>query len=192
MKILLAIPSARYVEPECFASVYEMLKPCAVELFIPNNYSIDVSRNQIAEYAIENGHDYILWVDSDMIIPKDTLIKLLSHNKDIVSGVYAYKILGGKSVVAKRFSKKGHYEDIPIKEIREHKGLMEVDGFGFGCVLTKTEIFKNVKKPYFKFTLQMGEDIYFCRKAQKKYKLYLDTTVLCGHKGNVNYNIKEG
>ena len=193
MKILLAIPSARYIEVECFESIYKLKKKGKVELFIPNNYSIDVSRNLIAKYAEQNGYDYIFWVDSDIIVPKDALIKLLSHNKDVVSGVYAYKILGGKNSVAKRFSpdKEDFYEDIQIKEIKEHDGLMKVDGFGFGCVLTKTEVFKNIGYPWFIYTQDMGEDIFFCRKAQNAgYELYLDTSVLCGHKGEVNYNIK--
>lgn len=190
MKILLAIPSARFVEPECFESVFNMDKPCYVELFIPNNYSIDVSRNQIAEYAKEEGFDYILWVDSDMILPKDTLTRMLLHDKDIVSGVYAYKLLGNNKIVAKRLNG-DKYEDLTISEIRG-KDLIEVDGFGFGCVLTKTDIFNHIKPKYFVFSLDMGEDIYFCRKAQKAgYNLYLDTNILCGHKGTVNYNIKE-
>lgn len=191
MKILLAIPCARYVEPETFASIYELKKPCESELYIPNNYSIDVSRNQIADYALEKGHDYILWVDSDIIVPKDTLVKFLSHEKELICGACAYKVIGCKNVVAKRFCGE-KYKDVTIKELHEHKGLMEVDAFGFGCVLTKTDVFKDVEKPYFKFNNGKGEDIYFCEQAHKKYKLYLDTTVLCGHKGSVNFNIKEG
>jgi GT2 family glycosyltransferase len=39
----------------------------------------------------------------------------------------------------------------------------------------------------------MGEDIFFCRKAQNEgYKLWLDTDVICGHIGSVNYDIKKG
>ena len=190
MKILLAVPSARFVETECFASIYNLKKKGKVDLFIPNNYSIDVSRNNIAKNAIEKKYDYIFWVDSDIILPKDALVKLLSHDKDIVSGVYAYKILGGKNIVAKRFipDKGDFYEDIPAKEI---KGLMKVDGFGFGCVLTKTEVFSKIGYPWFIYTSDMGEDIFFCRKAQNAgYELFLDSSILCGHKGEVNYNIK--
>lgn len=194
-KILLSVPSARYVEVECFESIYNLKKPKGykVDLFIPNNYSIDVSRNLIVKYAQENKFDYIFWVDSDIILPKDALIKLIAHDKDIVSGVYAYKILGGDKAVAKRFllDKEDTYEDIPLKEIKEYKGLMKVDGFGFGCVLTKTEVFNKIKYPHFIYTFDMGEDIFFCRKAQNEgYELFIDTTILCGHKGEVNYNIK--
>lgn len=195
MKILLAIPSARYIETECVASLFEMEKTGDIELFIPKSYSVDVGRNIIAKYAQENGFDYIMWVDSDMILPKNTLVRLLSHDKDIVSGVYSYKVLGNKEVVAKRFQDetREEYDNLTIKEIKESSGLIEVDGFGFGCVLTKTSMFEKIPYPWFIYTQEMGEDIFFCRKAQNEgYKLWLDTDVICGHIGTINYDIKKG
>lgn len=195
MKILLAIPSARYIETECVTSLFEMEKTGDIELFIPKSYSVDVGRNIIAKYAQENGFDYIMWVDSDMILPKNTLVRLLSHNKDIVAGVYSYKVLGNKEVVAKRFQDetREEYDNLTIKEIKESSGLIEVDGFGFGCVLTKVSVFNKIPYPWFIFTQEMGEDIFFCRKAQnEEYKLWLDTDVICGHIGQINYDIKKG
>lgn len=195
MKILLAIPSARYIETECVTSLFEMEKTGNIELFIPKSYSVDVGRNIIAKYAQENDFDYIMWVDSDMILPKNTLVRLLSHDKDIVAGVYSYKVLGNKEVVAKRFQDetREEYDNLTIKEIKESSGLIEVDGFGFGCVLTKVSVFKEIPYPWFIYTHEMGEDIYFCRKAQNEgYKLWLDTDVICGHIGQINYDIKKG
>ena len=81
MKTLLAIPTARYIETECIESLFGMKKKGKVEMLIPRSYSVDVARNIIAKYAQEHKFDYIMWVDSDMIIPKDTLVKLLSHDK---------------------------------------------------------------------------------------------------------------
>ena len=195
MKILLAIPSARYIETECVTSLFEMEKTGEIELFIPKSYSVDVGRNIIAKYAQENGFDYIMWVDSDMILPKNTLVRLLSHDKDIVAGVYSYKVLGNKEVVAKRFQDetREEYDNLTIKEIKESSGLIEVDGFGFGCVLTKVSVFNKIPYPWFIYTQEMGEDIFFCRKAQnEEYKLWLDSDVICGHIGQINYDIKKG
>ena len=192
MKTLIAIPTSREIDIQCAASIIGMERDGRIGVFCPQSYSIGDSRNLIVQHALEIGYDYIMWIDSDMILPKNTLKKLMSHDKDIVSGVYAYKILGGENAVAKRFvkDKVDTYGDIPLKEIRETETLMEVDGIGFGCVLTKVDIFRNIRKPWFKYSTKMGEDIYFCRKAQAKgYKIFLDTSILCGHVGNVNYNI---
>ena len=192
MKTLIAIPTSREIDIQCAASLIGMKRKGRIGVFAPQSYSIDASRNLIVEHALEIGYDYILWVDSDMILPKNTLLKLLTHNIDIVSGVYSYKLLHAENCVAKRFipTEEDTYEDIPLKEIRESEKLMEVDGIGFGCVLTKVDIFRHIEKPWFKYEPDMGEDIYFCRKAQKAgYKVYLDTSVLCGHIGQVNYDI---
>lgn len=191
MKILLAIPSARYVETECFVSLFEMEKTGDIELLIPNSYSIDVARNVIARYAEEHKFDYILWVDSDMILPKDTLTRLIKYDKDLVAGVYAYKLLNNERVVAKRHNGED-YKDLTIKEIQESKGLIDIDAVGFGCVLTKVSMFEKIDYPYFIYTQEMGEDVYFCAKAKNAgFKLLLDTDLICGHKGTVNYDIKK-
>lgn len=192
MKILIAIPAGRSIETQTAATLIGMDREHKIGVFAPMNYSVDSARNLIVEHALEVGYDYIFWADSDMIFPKDTLTKLLVHDKDIVSGVYAYKILNGTDSVAKRFKKDAEdtYEDIPLKEIREKDQLLEIDGIGFGCVLTKVDVFRNIEQPWFIYDKDMGEDIYFCRKAQEKgYKVYLDTSVRAGHIGAINFNI---
>lgn len=192
MKILLAIPSARYVENECWISLFEMEKTEDIELLVPASYSVDVARNLIVRYAQENKFDYIFWVDSDMILPKDALVRMMSHNKDIVAGCYTKKLLNGTTVVAKyRNAETDEYTDLEISEIRKAKGIIRVDAFGFGCVLTKVDMFEKIPYPWFIYTMEMGEDVYFCRKAQNcGYDMWLDTDVICGHKGSVNFDIR--
>jgi GT2 family glycosyltransferase len=193
MKTLIAIPTSRDIEIQCAASIIGMEREGRIGVFCPQSYSIDASRNLIVEHALEIGYDYIMWVDSDMILPKNTLTTLMSHDKDIVSGVYRHKLLFGKNVVAKRFipDKKDTYEDLTIEEVKEPK-LIEIDGVGFGCVLTKVDVFRNIKKPWFQYSPAMGEDIYFCRKAQKAgYKIWLDTSIKADHIGTVRFDIKE-
>lgn len=192
MKILIAIPTSREIDIQCAASLIGMKRKGKIGVFAPQSYAIDASRNLIVEHALEIGYDYILWVDSDMILPKNTLLRLLSHNKDIVSGVYSYKVINGENAVVKRYSKTDEdtYEDVSLKEIRETKELMLVDGIGFGCVLTKVDIFNKIEQPWFKYEKDLGEDIFFCRKAQETgIEIFVDPTVKAGHVGQVNYNI---
>ena len=192
MKILIAIPTSREIDIQCAASLIGMKRKGKIGVFAPQSYAIDASRNLIVEHALEIGYDYILWVDSDMILPKNTLLRLLSHNKDIVSGVYSYKVINGENAVVKRYSKTDEdtYEDVSLKEIRETKELMLVDGIGFGCVLTKVNIFNKIEQPWFRYDKDLGEDIFFCRKAQETgIEIFVDPTVKAGHVGQVNYNI---
>jgi glycosyltransferase involved in cell wall biosynthesis len=46
------------------------------------------ARNGIVEMALANKCSHLLWVDSDMRAPPDTIVRLLNHNKDIVGAVY--------------------------------------------------------------------------------------------------------
>jgi hypothetical protein len=41
-------------------------------------------REKLAQAAIEDGCDYILWIDADMRFPKTTIERLLKADKDIV------------------------------------------------------------------------------------------------------------
>lgn len=190
MKILIGIPTSREIEIECAASLIGMKRKGRVGVFAPNSYCVDASRNMIVEHALENNYDYIFWVDSDMIVPKDGLLNLLSTGKDIVCGACSYKIIGCKDAVAKRLNDEGLYMDIPLKEVREAKELIELDATGFGCVLTKVDVFRKIPAPWFVYKPDFGEDIYFSIKARENgYQLWLDPRVRLGHIGKVNYNV---
>ena len=45
-------------------------------------------RNYLRSYALENGYDYFLDLDQDVIPPRDVIERLLSHKKDFVTGIY--------------------------------------------------------------------------------------------------------
>ncbi|MCK4783472.1 MAG: hypothetical protein KAV87_06955, partial [Desulfobacteraceae bacterium] len=45
------------------------------------------SRNNIAKLAIDNQCSHLLFIDSDMTFDDDALIKLLKHDRDIISGM---------------------------------------------------------------------------------------------------------
>ena len=186
MKVLIAMPTARYIETSTFLSIYNLKKPKGVKTsFIAvEGYSVDTSRNVLVKEAKSMGADYILWVDSDMILPKDALVRLLSHGKDIVTGAYAFKDINSQDLIAfSADNKRMNYADI--------NGLTEVGGIGFGCCLTKTEIFDKIDFPYFVFGEDYGEDIYFCKKAREKgLKIYLDPDVKCGHIGKINFQVR--
>ncbi len=198
--ILFAIPAGRYVEPECFASVFDnskhMPEGYKAGLYIPIEYAVDIARNQCVYHAIEQQYDYIMWVDSDTIIPRDTVKKLVESGKDIISGVYAKKLVGSKDVILLKKNSEENYSFLTVDDIK-NKGIIEVDAIGFGCVLTKVDVFRKLFKKtgrrWFRTNqdIGVGEDIYFCEQAKNiGYTIYADTSVLCKHKGTVNFCVK--
>jgi len=124
-------------------------------------------RERLAEEALKDGADAILWVDSDMRFPKDALEILLSRDLPIV----------GVNATTRRFPVKPTALDIDpetndlVKVNSKGKtGLEQVMGVGFGMVLIKKEVFEATQKPWFWFEQTdkggiIGEDIYFCAKA---------------------------
>jgi hypothetical protein len=65
--------------------------------------------------------------------------------------------------------------------------LVEVDATGAGCLLFNMSVFRKMPAPWFKFRFLesgegVGEDIGFCSELKNAgYKIYVDTTVPCGH-----------
>lgn len=57
--------------------------------FVPNPLDrIVSSRNIIREFFLKNNYNYLLFLDQDVIPPLNVIEQLLSHKKEIISGVY--------------------------------------------------------------------------------------------------------
>lgn len=192
-RILIGIPTAKYIEPDTFKSIYNLIIPEEYEVTYQHfyGYQIDQIRNLIADWTIK-GFDYLFSVDSDITFESDTLLKLLSHDKDIVSGMYIQRIQGTHNLEI--YNDKGRltYEEL------YNKGLVEIFGCGFGCVLVKKEVFVGVGYPQFEYhsaidhNSTISEDTDFCKKAvEKGFKIWVDTSIKCSHIGNYWYDIKE-
>lgn len=146
---------------------------------------IATARNKIVKTALENKCDWIFWIDDDMVLKPNVNIiqRLLAHDKDIVAPLFFARAFPFIPMIFKRKTigtKFTIYDNI----VDYGKGLIEVDGVGFGCVLTKTSVFKKISKPYFWVNETFGEDLYFCENASKSdIKIYCDTSIDVGHIG---------
>lgn len=152
------------------------------------------ARGQIAASAIENGCDYLFFIDSDCVIPPDALKRLVSHGKPIVAGMYFHKTAPFAPVVYTK-NEKGLY-DCVMEYPKD--ALMEVDGVGMGCCLIRTDVLKRFTREAKDGELECwafepipaegerpsitGEDFAFCQRAQEaRYKIYVDTGVMAKH-----------
>jgi len=144
-----------------------------------------LARNQIVDIAKSNGHfTHLLFLDTDMTFPADTIKKLIAHNKDIVSGLYFERYAPYRPMLRKRFEDGYSLVDYTQGD------LVECDALGAGCLLIKMEVFETLTKPYFEYRLTqtgiketfLSEDIVFCERAREAgFKIYCDTTIRCGH-----------
>lgn len=193
-KILLAIPTNKYIESETFKSIYDLKIPDGYEVEFQTfyGYQIDQIRNLIADWA--KNYDYLFSVDSDIVLPKDSLEKMIHHNVDIVSGLYIQRIENTHTLEVYKDIANDGMTNIDINEIDFSNQLQEIAGCGFGCVLIKGEVFREMSYPHFVYKSALNhedtvsEDTYFCMKARDHgFKVYMDTTIQCEHIGTKKF-----
>lgn len=145
-------------------------------------------REQGVAVARQAKVDRILWVDSDVLVFPDSLVKLMEADKDIVSGVIVGKQEPYEILVANK-DEKGRY--VPVTSLPS-KRVIEADAVGFGFILIKTSVFDKIEPPYFVMGDVIGEDYYFCEKAKAAgIDVWVDTGCNLGHVGQYVYTIDD-
>lgn len=198
-KILIAVPTSRFIENQTFQSIYDLATPenYTVSLQIVQGYSVHQARNIIVQAAIDNGFDYVFWVDADIILPKDILCGLIADDKDIICGYYLKKI--EQQRICELFGTNPQdpegktLSNILEQDLPVTSGVYGIKACGFGCTLIKTEVFKKFLEHYdgdlcfdyvFKKHVMCSEDINFCKKCEEMgIPTYVDTKYKCGHVG---------
>lgn len=147
------------------------------------------NRSEIAKHALETKSDYILFLDSDMVFPDFTLHALLLHDKDIVGANYVKRREGAYDSNTQAMNK----EMVVTKP--DSTGLVKCDFVGTGCVLIKTDVFKDLPKPWFLIPYieakdDFGsDDVYFCRKAREAgFSIWADQE-LSKHVGHIGEKV---
>jgi FkbM family methyltransferase len=195
-KIIVAIPTNRYIEIETFKTLWDMQVPQGYELDFQYFYGdcIEQTRNLIAERA--KNYDYLFSVDSDIVLPADSLIKMIAADKDIISGLYIQRIPNTHTLEVYMDTSIGGCTNIPYHLIK-NRGVVEIAACGMGAALIKSEVFKKLDYPYFyyKTALTMkdtvSEDVYFCKKAREAgFTVWADSSIQCDHKGTNFFRVE--
>ena len=147
------------------------------------------SRNLMRDVVLKKGYDYLFSLEQDVIPKPDILLKLLAHDKKIVSGVYfsPQKLMNGDVVVKpivfkfhKREGKWGQCRMLTKDEVWADE-LINIAYCGVGCLLVHKDVFKDIKFRY-KDDLDATDDKYFCFDARKKdFEIWADTSLRCKH-----------
>lgn len=141
------------------------------------------ARNVIIEEAILKDCTHILFLDDDVYPDPDILTKLLSHDKDIVTGLYLSRAYPHKPFIFDSWFN-GGARWRPLRP--EDNGLIEVVAGGLGCILIKINVFLAMEKPW----IRLGElesdnwcdDIgFFKRAGEAGFKMYCDINCKAGH-----------
>lgn len=205
MKILIAVPTFESIYPDTFKSIYE-LDPAGHELSFEfvRGYDCATARNKIAQMSLDQGADYVLMVDNDVVLRKDAILNLTDDLKEVCLGYYAHRdtdnIYRGRTCICKLFDADGtRYFNYPLEseysaeELHElsengtHK--LQIHGGGMGCAFISTAMFRRLSYPWYDWVNyrdenrgMLSEDLYFCELCRKDgIPIYTDTRVKCGH-----------
>ena len=148
-----------------------------VMLYTSHGTLIASQRMELARQALEEKADYLLWLDSDMRFPKETIGHLILRDKPIVAANYATRRMPVKPVaMTDDDGKIGRVYTAPDSE-----GLQPVDYIGMGVMMVKREVFEKIEAPWFAIPYStvgnhyIGEDVFFCRKAREAgYEVLVD------------------
>ena len=195
MKILIAVPTYESITPDTFKSIYDLNKgDHACEFEFIRGYDCATARNRIAQRALDGNFDYVLMIDNDMTLPSDALLNLIEHDELVVLGYCPAR--NSNNVYDRRTAifRPGEVDytwNYPVDEFLNYQnnGLhkVEVHGGGMACSLIKTDAFRIIQYPWFKWVnydngASLSEDLYFCEQCIKNgIQVYVDSRVGCGH-----------
>lgn len=197
-KLMIATPA---FDPVVWLDTYRSvvcMDMCGMEVsaFCPDGHGVVKARTLIAKQAIADGVDWLLCIDSDMVVPRDGLRNLLEHGLDVCFGYYASgKGSDGETCLYEpgdSYRRRITKDELHAARDRGEK-LVEVRGGGFGFVLVRASVFGRIAEPWFDYVWsysgrKLSEDYHFsnqCRNAG--IALYADTRVDCGH---IRLNVK--
>lgn len=187
MSILIAVPTFETIMPETFKSIYGLRSSKYVPMFdFIKGYDCAKARNAIAKEAINGGFDHVLMIDSDVVVPPETLDRFFEYDMDICLGLCPRKNTHEGRVEIYRDSGRD-FTDFYTYSTLPDDDIVEIKGGGFACAFIKTAVFKDMAYPYFRYVeypngTALSEDLFFCTAAKAAgYHIYADTRIRCGH-----------
>lgn len=115
-------------------------------------------RNEQVRLARANQATHILFVDSDMIFPPEVIPYLLASYCPVIGATYSSR-RSPRVLTHRDLDNPEGFPSLP------HRERFAVASLGMGCVMVDMSVFEGIAEPWFEFTDQCSEDIYFFRKV---------------------------
>jgi hypothetical protein len=148
---------------------------------------IHVGREQFLEVARKQGATHVLWLDTDMTVPRELAVLLAMHDQPVVA--CNYKVRQPTDL----FTASRDGQRVATRE--QSTGLEAVEYCGMGAMLMHTDVVTNLPRPWFRHGLNdysgdIGEDVMFCRGLTRAgFKIFIDHDLSkqVGHIGQHTY-----
>jgi hypothetical protein len=186
VRVLVGVPIPRSYM--CNAQVIAQIEAWSshnnVETYYPATSSPEEGQSKIVDFAMymKPQATHILFLDYDVLPRANTLSKLVSHDKDIISGVYP--LCKGERIDW-CLSKEEPFVQMPFDELPNN--LFKAKSICNGIMLVKTEVFEKLRRPFWEYQYDgikkiLAPDLNFFKKAREAgYDLWVDPQVKCEH-----------
>ena len=189
-KVLIGVTTGEYARRADFYDYYNMLcmkHPDCMAMF-SHDRSPAHGRNIIVEQALQHDCSHVLFIDDDMAFQSNALAQLLSHGKDIVSGLYLSRAYPHQPLIFDIAAEDGSCLNAYLNG--DESRLKEIVAAGFGFCLIKIDVFKKMERPWIRLgelnSEEWCDDIGFFNRVRKAgFKAYCDMECLIGHIGTV-------
>jgi hypothetical protein len=185
-------PTAPFVEALAALTLPESVT--ALERSVAFGNYIPAQREIIMLDALEGNFDYLFFVDDDIVLPPDALVRLIETAEAdpetaVVGGLYYSRDAVRPIVVAGWDPDDTTTAFIPPYTSHTTDA---VDGIGFGCALLRVAPARALDPPYFpahvyierraRVARQCDEDFRYCHRVRAAgHRVRLDARVRCGH-----------
>jgi len=185
--VLIGIPIIKLVSFEWALMFRRLQAPLDTSIVSNKGVPIDVAREQIVKSFKESSKEWLFFLDSDVYLEENALMKMIQKQYPILSGLYCTRYPPIEPCCW-RITENGRR---PIKF--NYGDIVEAEAGGAGCLLIHRSVFDKIEPPYFEWSVgkrpekfeSMSEDFYFFRKIREHgFKFLVDTSIQCKHDVN--------
>ena len=173
-RVCIVLPSGVMVHANfaiALASMCGTMFDVSIVIANPKGAYVHLNREHGVRLGLKYNASHILFIDTDMSFPPDTMRRLLKANKDIIGANYIRRTPPFEPLAAT----KDHL-------VTRATGLFEVRRMPTGLLLIKAEVFRRIPEPWFCVNWIgsdiMGEDYLFCDMAREHgFEIWMDTNL---------------
>ena len=167
---------------------YSLFSSCIDRLELPEGWTKEWviggdwcgARNSLAQLTLDEGYEYLWFMDDDHAFKPSMLTQLLSHKEKLVTPMCLTRVHPFKPVAYTEKIGENLYLPVPLSKAPT-EGLVEIMAGGCAGMLIHRDVIESIEPPWFEYT-DRSEDIVFCEKAHAHgFKLYVDLNCSLGH-----------
>lgn len=147
---------------------------------ITNESLITRARNELVRIFLEQGHDYLMFIDADICFDGEAIAQLMLADDDIVCGIYPKKEVDWKKVEAAAKEGRENLKDfggafvlnmVEGNAETDERGVIEVRHGGTGFMLIKRGVFDHLAPhvPTYRVSSVCGPDGNYLQPEVKEY-----------------------